>query len=138
MEGESLLVLSLVKAPVRGAGDWLATAAAAWAVAAAPVFLFVPLGRSCAGAGPSTCVNPTIAAVSPLAATLAFLVMALVVGILPFVLRRRRGWLRAWALLPLLVVLGTFGADVWILPAAVLALIASFLPAPTAGGAAWR
>ena len=131
-----LSLRSRLKVPVRGAGGWMATVAAAWAVAAAPVFLFMLLGPSCAAG--STCTNPAIAAVSPPVATVGFLIVSLAVGILPFWLRRRRRWLRAWALLPLLVVLGTFGADVWILPAGVLAFIASFLPVPTPGVAARR
>ena len=124
-------LLSLRKLRVLGAGEWMATAAAAWSAATTPLFLFGPLGRSCNGAGVSTCSNPSIAALSPLAATVGFLIVALGLGILPFWLRRRREWLRVWAFFPLLVLFGTFGADVWVLPAGVLAFVASFFPSST-------
>ncbi len=124
----------MLKMPVRGPGDWMATVAAAWSAVTTPLFLFVPLGQSCAGSGLPACSNPSIAAVSPPAATAVFLIVALAFGLLPFGLRRRRAWLRAWALFPLLAFFGTFGADVWILPAGVLAFIASFLPFPADRG----
>lgn len=105
---------------IRGPGEWLAVAAALWAAAAWPLFV---LAVHCVSAGRIAC--PSVAdALSDSGALVPKLAILWGIGLLPIWLRRSRGWLVAWAILAFLPSL-LWDAEVWILPAVLMAVVAA-------------
>ena len=103
-------------ARVRGPRDWLTLFASTWTVLAGTVFWFYPSGTS------------SIAGALPWGQTALIVEASIAFGCFPFWLRSSRGWLVAWSLVILVAYVPTWGATVWIVPAALMVGVASMLP----------
>jgi hypothetical protein len=115
---------------VRGPRDWLTLAASAWTVLAAIAFWFYPTGGACTTApgGAELCHTTSIASALPWDQTTLIVAASVAFGCVPFWFRSSRGWLVTWFLLILFGYVATFGATLWILPAALAVGVAAMLP----------
>lgn len=116
---------------VHSTSEWLACLATGWALAAGLAIFFLPSGISCVqamGTGRDHCVSTTLAASLPSGLAMLCVVLLVLFAILPFQFRHSRPWLIAWASVILVFFVVSFGLDMWLLPAGMMALLAATLP----------
>lgn len=125
---------------ISGWSQGLASLAALWAVVVGIIFWFLPTGTQCTSAlvsaspgtaasssTASTCTSTTVAG-SVHGTVVLLIILTVAFGLLPYVFRKTRWVLAVWGGAILAFYVLTFGFDIFLVPAGIVALTASLLP----------